>query len=113
MFLLIRTCNMRPYSGYATGRYASLSALTQIKVNGIAFTNFGSVVQMKLEKERSYSTDKILNKLKLAQMKAQEMRISISAKQGQQLPKTAHKAAFFHKHGPMSSFRSCFTCHHT
>lgn len=104
---------MRPYSGYATGRYASLSALTQIKVNGIAFTNFGSVVQMKLEKERSYSTDKILNKLKLAQMKAQEMRISISAKQGQQLPKTAHKAAFFHKHAPMSSFRSCFTCHHT
>lgn len=104
---------MRPYSGYATGRYASLSALTQIKVNGIAFTNFGSVVQMKLEKERSYSTDKILNKLKLAQMKAQEMRISISAKQGQQLPKTARKAAFFHKHALMSSFRSCFTCHHT
>lgn len=70
-------------------------------------------LEMKLEKERSYSTDKILNKLKLAQMKAQEMRISISAKQGQQLPKTAHKAAFFHKHAPMSSFRSCFTCHHT
>lgn len=70
-------------------------------------------LEMKLENERSYSTDKILNKLKIAQMKAQEMRISISATRGQQIPKTTHKAAFFHKHARMSLFRNCFTCHHT
>ena len=53
--------------------------------------------------------DKILSKLRMAQMKAQEMRSSISGKEDEQIPKTSEKATFFHIR--MSSFSICFTCH--
>ncbi|XVF61166.1 hypothetical protein PTKIN_Ptkin08bG0107800 [Pterospermum kingtungense] len=61
-------------------------------------------LEMKLEKKRSASTDKILSKLRMAQMKAQEMRSSISSKEDEQIPNTSNKVTFFH-------IRSCFTCH--
>ncbi|XVE87123.1 hypothetical protein DITRI_Ditri18aG0091000 [Diplodiscus trichospermus] len=66
-------------------------------------------LEMKLEKKRSASMDKILSKLTMAQMRAQEMRSSISGKEDEQIPKTSNKVTFFHIR--MSSFRSCFTRH--
>ncbi|XP_022751264.1 uncharacterized protein LOC111299978 [Durio zibethinus] len=66
-------------------------------------------LEMKLEKKRSASIDKILNKLRMAQMKAQEMRNSISGKEDEQIPRTSQKVTFFHIR--MSSFSSCFACH--
>ncbi|KAI7743840.1 hypothetical protein M8C21_007816 [Ambrosia artemisiifolia] len=45
-------------------------------------------LEMKLEKKKSDSMDKIMNKLKVAQMKAQEMRKSVSVNQA---PRTTHK----------------------
>ncbi|XP_017983682.1 PREDICTED: uncharacterized protein LOC18611132 [Theobroma cacao] len=66
-------------------------------------------LEMKLEKKRSASMDKILSKLRMAQMKAQEMRSSMPAKENEQIPKTSQKVSFFNIR--MSSFRSCFTCH--
>ncbi|KAL4649630.1 hypothetical protein ACB092_01G028000 [Castanea dentata] len=41
---------------------------------------------MKLEKKRSSSMDKIMNKLRSAQMRAQEMRRSMLANQAHKLP---------------------------
>ncbi|KAH7566587.1 hypothetical protein ACOSP7_023148 [Xanthoceras sorbifolium] len=72
-------------------------------------------LEMKLEKKRAHSMDKILNKLKSAQMKVQEMRSSIttSARQDVKIPKASHKVRFFHKYVQMSSLRGCFTCHAT
>lgn len=72
-----------------------------------------SLVQMKLEKKRSRSMDKILNKLKVSQRKAEEMRSSISITQEEQVPQTLHKFRFFQKHVQKSSFRTCFTGHGT
>ncbi|XVF15551.1 hypothetical protein REPUB_Repub09cG0163900 [Reevesia pubescens] len=66
-------------------------------------------LEMKLEKKRSASMDKILSKLRMAQKKAQEMRSSISGKEDEHTPKTSPKFTFFHIR--MSSFSRCFTCH--
>ncbi|MBA0863587.1 hypothetical protein Goshw_023310 [Gossypium schwendimanii] len=66
-------------------------------------------LEMKLEKKRSASMDKILRKLRTAQVKAQEMRSSISGKEDEQIPKTSPKFTFFHIR--MSFLSSCFTCH--
>ncbi|THG00096.1 hypothetical protein TEA_012392 [Camellia sinensis var. sinensis] len=54
-------------------------------------------LEMKLEKKRSASMDKILNKLRIAQMKAQEMRSSKSDSSAQLVAKTSHKVVFFRK----------------
>ncbi|EEF38786.1 uncharacterized protein LOC8262905 [Ricinus communis] len=67
-------------------------------------------LEMKLEKKRSLSMDKILNKLRTAQIKAQEMRSSIPTTQDPQTPKISHKASFFHRHTRLTSVSSCFTC---
>ncbi|OMP02001.1 hypothetical protein COLO4_11421 [Corchorus olitorius] len=66
-------------------------------------------LEMKLEKKRSASMDKILSKLRMAQMKAQEMRNSMSGKEEEQIPKASNKVTFFHIR--LRSFSSCFTCH--
>lgn len=68
-------------------------------------------LEMKLEKKRSASMDKILNKLRIAQMKAQEMRSSKSDSSAQLVAKTSHKVVFFRKYVKMGSLRGCFTCH--
>lgn len=67
--------------------------------------------QMKLEKKRASSMDKIMNKLRLAQKKAQEMRSSALANQAHQVTRTSHKVISFRRTGQMGSLSGCFTCH--
>ncbi|KAF5738215.1 Remorin family protein putative isoform 1 [Tripterygium wilfordii] len=67
-------------------------------------------LEMKLEKKRSSSMDKILNNLRISHKKAQEMRNSISDRQDNQSSKTYHKVTFLSKHAKISSLKSCFTC---
>lgn len=66
---------------------------------------------MKLEKKRASSMDKIMNKLRLAQKKAQEMRSSVSTNQDHQVARTPHKAILFSRATQMGSLSGCFTCH--
>ncbi|KAK1410272.1 hypothetical protein QVD17_36807 [Tagetes erecta] len=61
-------------------------------------------LEMKLEKKKSDSMDKIMNKLKYAQMKAQEMRRTMSANQA---PRTTHKVMFLHRY-PRIFLACCF-----
>ncbi|KAJ6919587.1 hypothetical protein NC651_013515 [Populus alba x Populus x berolinensis] len=68
-------------------------------------------LEMKLEKKRSSSMDKIMNKLRIAQMKAEEMRSSMSTRQDQQVSQKSHKIKLFHKRARLTSLGSCFTCH--
>ncbi|KAK7376904.1 hypothetical protein VNO80_02323 [Phaseolus coccineus] len=68
-------------------------------------------LEMKLEKKRASSMDKIMNKLRLAQKKAQEMRSSVSTNQGHQVARTPHKAILFSRATQMGSLSGCFTCH--
>lgn len=68
-------------------------------------------LEMKLEKKRSSSMDKIMNKLRIDQMKAEEMRSSMSTRQDQQVSKKSHKIKLFHKRARLTSLGSCFTCH--
>ena len=66
---------------------------------------------MKLEKKRASSMDKIMNKLRLAQKKAQEMRSSVLDNQAHQVARNSHKAILFRKTSQMGSLSGCFTCH--
>lgn len=54
--------------------------------------------------------DKIVNKLRLAQKKAEEMRSSVSSNQTDQVVKTSHKASSFLRNSQMRSLSGCFTC---
>ncbi|KAK6923041.1 Remorin, C-terminal [Dillenia turbinata] len=65
-------------------------------------------LEVKLEKERSSSMDKILNKLKLAELKAQDMRNSLSATQASRAPRT-NKILSFYKRVQIGSLRGCFS----
>ncbi|KAE9614311.1 hypothetical protein Lal_00016743 [Lupinus albus] len=67
-------------------------------------------LEMKLEKKKSSSVDKILNKLRRAQMKAENMRSSIPTHQGNQVSKTC-KVFSFPKHLQMWSPSNCFGSH--
>ncbi|KAK9128455.1 hypothetical protein Syun_017252 [Stephania yunnanensis] len=66
-------------------------------------------LEMKLEKKRSSSIDKIMKKLRLAQRKAQEMRTSISANQSQQIVRASNRMLSFRKANQMGSLSGCFT----
>ncbi|KAK7383141.1 hypothetical protein VNO78_28812 [Psophocarpus tetragonolobus] len=68
-------------------------------------------LEMKLEKKRASSMDKIMNKLRMAQKKAQEMRSSVLANQPHQVARTPHKAILFSRASQMGSLSGCFTCH--
>ncbi|XP_022895211.1 uncharacterized protein LOC111409390 [Olea europaea var. sylvestris] len=68
-------------------------------------------LEMKLEKKRSSSMDKIMNKLRSAQKKAQEMRSSALANQANPVAKTSSKAISFRRTRPVGSLSGCFTCH--
>lgn len=69
-------------------------------------------LEMKLEKKRSSAMDKILNKLRLAQMKAQDMRNSMLGSQANpQVHKNSYKIVPFRESFQMVSLRNCFTCH--
>uniref|UniRef100_A0A2P2JG16 Remorin C-terminal domain-containing protein n=2 Tax=Rhizophora mucronata TaxID=61149 RepID=A0A2P2JG16_RHIMU len=68
-------------------------------------------LEMKLEKKRSSSMDKIMNKLRSAQKRAQEMRSSVLADHTHQVSWTPRKAISFRKTRQMTSLSGCFTCH--
>jgi phosphoglycerate-specific signal transduction histidine kinase len=65
---------------------------------------------MKLEKKKSSSMDKILNKLRRAQMKAEKMRTLTPVQQEQHVSKT-WKVFSFTKYGKIWSPSSCFASH--
>ncbi|CAK9167128.1 unnamed protein product [Ilex paraguariensis] len=69
-------------------------------------------LEVKLEKKRSASMDKILNKLSAAQIKAQDMRSFTSESHANHVPRTSPKALFIRKSVKMRRFvRSFLTCH--
>ncbi|KAL8130595.1 hypothetical protein V2J09_019750 [Rumex salicifolius] len=69
-------------------------------------------LEMKLEKKRSRTVDKIMTKLKSAESKAQEMRSSMVAHEESPVSKTSIKAMpmLFRRSWQTSSFSACFTC---
>ncbi|KAK9163340.1 hypothetical protein Syun_004242 [Stephania yunnanensis] len=67
-------------------------------------------LEMKLEKKRAASMDKITKKLKLAQRRAQDMRSSISARQADQVARTSSEVAYFHRRRKMGFLSGCFAC---
>ncbi|KAI4327451.1 hypothetical protein L6164_019911 [Bauhinia variegata] len=69
-------------------------------------------LEMKLEKKRSSSMNKIASKLRRAQRKAEKMRSSLPVKQEEhQLSKTT-KGFSFPKHPQIMFPSNCFGCHH-
>lgn len=76
-----------------------------------AGNNFPENLQMKLEKKRSSSMDKIMKKLRSAQKRAQEMRSSVLANQSHQIAGTSRKAGVSRRTRQMGSLSGCFTCH--
>uniref|UniRef100_M1ADW6 DNA binding protein n=1 Tax=Solanum tuberosum TaxID=4113 RepID=M1ADW6_SOLTU len=68
-------------------------------------------MQMKLEKKRSSSMDKIMNKLRSAQKKAHEMRSSMLANQSHEVTRSSSKALSFRQTRQIGSLSGCFTCH--
>lgn len=68
-------------------------------------------LELKLEKERSASVDKILNKLRSAEKKAEEMRSVVRSNQSNQSRSSIRKAAIHHRFGHLSFLKSCFACH--
>ncbi|ESW28794.1 hypothetical protein PHAVU_002G018600 [Phaseolus vulgaris] len=68
-------------------------------------------LEMKLEKKKSSSMEKILNKLRRAQMKAEKMRSQITAEQDQQQVSKTRKVFSFQKYAQIWSPRSCFGTH--
>ncbi|KAF3639450.1 putative MAP kinase kinase kinase mkh1-like isoform 1 [Capsicum annuum] len=67
-------------------------------------------LEMKLEKKRSASMDKIVNKLRHAQLKAQDMRRATSESQPRQSRRDSHRIIPFRQYFKIASFRSCFVC---
>ncbi|KAG0449767.1 hypothetical protein HPP92_027214 [Vanilla planifolia] len=61
-------------------------------------------LEMKLEKKRSSSMDKILRRLGSAQRKAEDMRSSV-------VTRSSRMVSYSSKHRRISSLRGCFTCH--
>ncbi|RDX68065.1 Remorin 4.1, partial [Mucuna pruriens] len=66
-------------------------------------------LEMKLEKKRSSSMDKILNKLRRAQLKAENMKNAIPVEQGHQVSKC--RVFSFSKYAQIWSPSSCFGSH--
>ncbi|KAL5557003.1 hypothetical protein UlMin_039239 [Ulmus minor] len=70
-------------------------------------------LEMKLEKKRSASMDKILDKLKTAEFRGHKMRSKVTTNESHQgtLATTPWKRRFsFHKHVRVGSLGRCFTC---
>ncbi|KAF0931305.1 hypothetical protein E2562_002644 [Oryza meyeriana var. granulata] len=66
-------------------------------------------LEMKLEKKRSSSMDRILGKLRTAQKKAHDMRSAVSVSEDQCGVKATKKASYLKRTG--KSFTCCFTYH--
>ncbi|CAH9091415.1 unnamed protein product [Cuscuta europaea] len=67
--------------------------------------------EVKLQKKRSTSMDKIMKKLRSAQKKAAEMRTSMLVGQNQEDVTFSHRALTLSRTHHMGSFGGCFTCH--
>ncbi|XP_071686878.1 uncharacterized protein [Rutidosis leptorrhynchoides] len=68
-------------------------------------------LEMKLEKKRSSSMDKIMHKLRSSQKRAKEMRESVlSTTESRQVAKSSHKAISLIKTRHIRSLSGCFTC---
>ncbi|XP_009608597.1 uncharacterized protein [Nicotiana tomentosiformis] len=67
-------------------------------------------LEMKLEKRRSASMDKILNKLRYAQLKAQDMRRAISESHSHQPRRNSQRIIPFRNYFQIASFSSCYVC---
>ncbi|KAK1372242.1 Remorin, C-terminal protein [Heracleum sosnowskyi] len=68
-------------------------------------------LEMKLEKRRTASMDRILNKLRIAQTKAQDLRVSVSDNHANNAPRSKPKVVPFRKFVKMGSLGGCFTGH--
>lgn len=68
-------------------------------------------MQMKLEKKRSSSMDKIINKLRAAQKKAQDMREVVVSDQDHSVKRSAGKSSRLCRTSKIMSLSGCFTCH--
>ncbi|KAK9032884.1 hypothetical protein V6N11_017926 [Hibiscus sabdariffa] len=68
-------------------------------------------LEMKLEKKRRSPLDKIMNKLRSAQKRAEEMRSLMLANQAHQVTKASHKVISLRRTHQMGSLSGCFTCH--
>ncbi|XP_073304765.1 uncharacterized protein [Primulina huaijiensis] len=68
-------------------------------------------LEMQLEKKRSSSMDKIMNKLRSAQKKAQNMRSLTITNQSHQVERPSVKALSFRRTRQIGSLSGCFTCH--
>ncbi|KAJ6685890.1 hypothetical protein OIU79_015825 [Salix purpurea] len=68
-------------------------------------------LEMKLEKKRSSSMDRIMDKLRSAQKRAQEMRSSVLANQAHQVSTNSRKAISLCRTRQKGSLSGCFTCH--
>ncbi|XP_020275465.1 uncharacterized protein LOC109849979 isoform X2 [Asparagus officinalis] len=67
-------------------------------------------LEMELEKQRSSSMDKILNKLRSAQRKAEDMRNAVRDGHAHRTRRKHRKAPCLLRSGHMSFLGSCFTC---
>ncbi|KAJ9540809.1 hypothetical protein OSB04_027315 [Centaurea solstitialis] len=65
-------------------------------------------LEMKLDKKKSASMDRIMKKLRIAQIKAQEMRKTMA---GNEAPRTSGKLMSLQRYANVSLI-SCFRCHH-
>ncbi|KAK1392457.1 Remorin, C-terminal protein [Heracleum sosnowskyi] len=68
-------------------------------------------LEMKLEKKRSSSMDKIMKKFKAAQKKAREMRKSDVVSPAHQVATASNKLISFRRTRQSSSLSGCFSCH--
>ncbi|XP_073314831.1 uncharacterized protein [Primulina huaijiensis] len=68
-------------------------------------------LEMKLEKKRSSSMDKIMNKLRSSQKKVRDMRSSVITNQAHQIESPSVKALSFRRTRQIGSLSGCFTCH--
>lgn len=89
----------------------NIDVLTTSAKTLVDYCKLFAVLQMKLEKIRTSSMDKIMNKLRSAQRKAQEMRSSATASEAGKVTKTSGKILSFRKGGQIGSLSGCFTCH--
>ncbi|KAJ8546161.1 hypothetical protein K7X08_018744 [Anisodus acutangulus] len=70
-------------------------------------------LEMKLEKRRSASMDKIMTKLRHAQVKAQDTRRTTSESQPHQSGRDSQRIIPFREYFKIASFSSCFVCRFT
>ncbi|XP_060191212.1 uncharacterized protein LOC132621086 [Lycium barbarum] len=67
-------------------------------------------LEMKLERRRSATMDKITNRLRYAQLKAQDMRRATSESQPRQSRRDSQRTIPFREYFKIASFSSCFVC---